>query len=150
MVETIEGTKAKRLASMVVIQSMKDAFLLKKTVKNHYKGQPSKNRINLIIKSDAVNWLKGENDVEGFKLIVGMTDIDPAIIVKKAREWFVGEHANGYEFNDDKELKDAMGIDLGGLERDLRGAFSDNDDRRESTGSTSKKLHTKVHKEATR
>jgi hypothetical protein len=129
MVETIEGTKAKRLACMVVIQAMEDAFLLKKAVKNHYRGQPSKNRINLILKSDAVNWLKGENDVEGFKIIVGMTDIDPAVLVKKARDWFVGEHAEGYEFKDAKELKDALGVDLGGLERDLRGAFSDNDDR---------------------
>ena len=129
MVETIEGTKAKRLACMVVIQAMEDAFLLKKTVKNHYKGQPSKNRINLILKSGAVTWLKGENDVEGFKIIVGMTDIDPAVLVKKARVWFVGEHAEGYEFKDAKELKDALGVDLGGLERDLRGAFSDNDDR---------------------
>lgn len=128
MVETIEGTKAKRLACMVVIQAMEDAFLLKKNVKNHYIGQPSKNRINLIIKSDAVTWLKGENDVKEFKTIVGMTDIDPAVLVEKARAWFVGEHAEGYEFNSREELKDALGVDLGGLERDLRGAFSDNDD----------------------
>jgi hypothetical protein len=150
MVETIEGTKAKRLACMVVIQAMEDAFLLKKNVKNHYRGQPSKNRINLILKSDAVNWLKGENDVEGFKIIVGMTDIDPAVLVKKARDWFVGEHAEGYEFKDAKELKDALGVDLGGLERDLRGAYGDYDDRRQSSGGTSKKLCNKIHKEATR
>ena len=128
MVETIEGTKAKRLACMVVIQAMEDSFLLKKYKFDRKSKKAIKVTTNLAIKSDAVTWLKGENDVKGFKTIVGMTDIDPAIIVKKAREWFVGEHANGYEFNNDKELKDAMGIDLGGLERDLRGAFSDNDD----------------------
>ena len=106
--------------------------------------------MNLIHKSDAVTWLKGENDVEGFKEIVGMTDIDPSIIVKKAREWFSGEHKDGYEFKDTEELYNELGVDLRAFERDLRRAFSDNDDRRESARSTSKKLHTKVHKEATR
>lgn len=128
MVETIEGTKAKRLACMVVIQAMEDAFLLKKYKFDKKSKKATKVTTNLAIKADAVTWLKGENDVKGFKIIVGMTDIDPAVLVKKAREWFVGEHGVGYEFKDAKELKDALGIDLGGLERDLRGAFSDNDD----------------------
>jgi hypothetical protein len=146
MVETIEGTKAKRLACMVVIQAMEDAFLLKKYKFDRSSGKAIKVTTNLAIKSDAVTWLKGENDVEGFKTIVGMTDIDPAVLVKKARDWFVGEHAEGYEFKDAKELKDALGIDLGGLERDLRGAFSDNDDRWQSSGSKCKKICNKVHK----
>jgi hypothetical protein len=147
---TINGTKAKRLACMVVIQAMEDAFLLKKYKFDRSSGKAIKVTTNLAIKSDAVTWLKGENDVEGFKIIVGMTDIDPAVLVKKARDWFVGDHAEGYEFKDAKELKDALGVDLGGLERDLRGAYGDYDDRRQSSGGTSKKLCNKIHKEITK
>ena len=147
MVDTIEGTKAKRLACSVIIQAMEDAFLLKKYKYDMSKGKILQVATNLAIKADAVTWLKGENDTEGLRTIFGMTDIDPAIVVRKARVWFSGENKDGYEFKNAKELKDALGVDLGGIERDLRRTFSDNDDRRGSSGSKCKKLRNKIHKE---
>ena len=87
---TVEGTKAKRLACSVIIQALEDAFLLKRKTKVNNINLKKKNNPNIKHKADAVTWLKGENDAEGLKRICGMTDIEPAILVKKAREWFGG------------------------------------------------------------
>ena len=142
---TVEGTKAHQLACSVIIQALEDAFLLKRRKFDKRCSKIKKVVNNDAIKADAITWLKGESDAEGLKIICWMTDIEPAILVKKAREWFSGEHKDGYEFKSTEELKNALGVDLGAYKRDLRRAFSDNDDRWESSGSKCKKICNKVH-----
>ena len=120
---------AEALAEAVIARALEDAFFLKIRTKSS-KGI-RKNGYNSVMKNDAITWLRGENDYDGLDFWCVIADIPTDRLVKKCREWFGGEHKEGYEFGTKVGLQEVLGFDIRVLKRDLRGKNSDSDDRRQ-------------------
>lgn len=117
---TQEGIRIEKLYKHVLAQALHDAFFLKRKYSARTIHAQKKHNTHIVWKNDAVTWLRGEQDVEGLKLVCDLADMPVERLVRKCRQWFSGEHSGGYEFKDVNEFKKVMGFDFSIIEEGMR------------------------------
>lgn len=139
---TREGNRIETLFKHVIARALDDAFFLKKKVKVKRLGGLVRHSYGIAKKADAVTWLRGENDLEGLDIVCTIAGLPTNAVIKRCREWFSGEHIDGYEFKNKEEFRNVMGFDIRCIERDLRRENSDSNGRRKNARGVRKKTST--------
>lgn len=98
------------LFEAVIVRALLDAMFLKRNVKTSYGIK--KSSYNLVMKNDAVSWLKGENDYNGLDFVCTAAGIPTDRLVKKCREWFSGDNEDGFELRTKADVKNVLGFDI--------------------------------------
>ena len=126
----IQGKALRNLGIGVLYQNVHDAFFLK--LKTVHMGKKMKNTTNYINKLEAVTWLRGESYSDTLWYWCDVAGVSAEKVIKRCREWFSGEHAEGYEFHTHKEFEDVMGFNIRCFERIIRGEDGNNRRRRKN------------------